>query len=127
MNKNKKVLLAGAAAAVAGLGVYKYLSTQKNKQSLPGGIWTTADMPDLTGKVMIVTGANSGIGYEAAKEFARKGAQTILACRSMDKAQFALDKIQIEINPGCASRNHAVGSGQPGIRPTVCGGFQSQV
>jgi NAD(P)-dependent dehydrogenase (short-subunit alcohol dehydrogenase family) len=97
MNKNKKVLLAGAAAAVAGLGVYKYLSTQKNKQSLPGGIWTTADMPDLTGKVMIVTGANSGIGYEAAKEFARKGAQTILACRSMDKAQFALDKIQIEI------------------------------
>ncbi|MEM7033833.1 MAG: SDR family NAD(P)-dependent oxidoreductase [Chloroflexota bacterium] len=47
--------------------------------------WPTENMPNLTGKIIIVTGANSGIGYEAAKEFARKGAKTILACRSMDK------------------------------------------
>jgi len=59
--------------------------------------WTTNDIPDLTGKVIIVTGANSGIGYEAAKEFARKGAQTILACRSVDKAQRALNQIRAEI------------------------------
>lgn len=59
--------------------------------------WTTDNMPDLTGKVAIVTGANSGIGFETAKEFARKGAQTILACRSMDKAQVALDEILAEI------------------------------
>ena len=55
--------------------------------------WTTDDMPDLTGNVIIVTGSNSGIGFEAAKEFARKGAQTILACRSMDKAKGALAQI----------------------------------
>ena len=59
--------------------------------------WTVNDIPDLTGKVIIVTGGNSGIGFEAAKEFARKGAQTILACRSMDKAQTALHEIQAEI------------------------------
>jgi len=59
--------------------------------------WTTDDIPDLTGKVIIVTGANSGIGYEAAKEFARKGAQTILACRSVDKAQVASVQIQAEV------------------------------
>ena len=59
--------------------------------------WTTNDIPDLTGKVIIVTGANSGIGYEAALEFARKGGRTILACRSMDKAQAALSRIQAQV------------------------------
>ena len=59
--------------------------------------WTTANIPDLTGKVVIVTGGNSGVGYEAAKEFARKGAQTILACRSMQKGQTAIDLIRKEI------------------------------
>ena len=59
--------------------------------------WTLDNIPDLTGKVIIVTGANNGIGYEAAKEFARNGAQTILACRSAEKAQAALDQIRAEI------------------------------
>ena len=62
-----------------------------------GKDWTTAEIPDLTGKVAIVTGANSGIGYEAALEFARKGAQTILACRSLDKAKAALAQIQAQV------------------------------
>ncbi|UCG55101.1 MAG: SDR family NAD(P)-dependent oxidoreductase [Dehalococcoidia bacterium] len=59
--------------------------------------WTKNNMPDLTGKVIIITGANCGIGYEAAKEFARKGAQVILACRDMNKAHVALTRIKEEI------------------------------
>ena len=59
--------------------------------------WTTENMPDLTGKVIIVTGSNSGIGFEAAKEFTRRGAHTILACRSMDRAQAARDLITASI------------------------------
>jgi len=59
--------------------------------------WTTDKIPDLTGKVIIVTGANSGIGFEATKEFARKGAETILACRNINKAKKASDRIKKRI------------------------------
>jgi NAD(P)-dependent dehydrogenase (short-subunit alcohol dehydrogenase family) len=59
--------------------------------------WTTENIPDLTGKIIVVTGANSGLGFESAKEFARKGARTFLACRDMAKAQAASDQIQGEI------------------------------
>jgi len=95
MRKNWKVLL-GGVAAFAGIGIYKYVSTQKNGSTIPDDVWTADDIPNLNGKVIIVTGANSGIGYEAAKQFARKGAQTILACRSIDKAQAAATQIQTE-------------------------------
>ena len=59
--------------------------------------WTTHNIPDLGGKVIVVTGANSGLGFESAKGFARKGSRTILACRDMEKAQAALDQLQAEI------------------------------
>ena len=59
--------------------------------------WTKENIPDITGKVIIVTGGNSGIGFEAAKEFARKGAKTILACRNLDKAKKAAEKIKKKI------------------------------
>ncbi len=57
------------------------------------GNWTTADIPDLTGKVAIVTGANSGIGYETAKALAEKGAAVVMACRNLEKAEAAASQI----------------------------------
>ncbi len=60
--------------------------------------WTAADIPDLTGKVAVVTGGNSGIGFEAAKELARKGAETVLACRSPERGQAALDTLKAEVS-----------------------------
>jgi NAD(P)-dependent dehydrogenase (short-subunit alcohol dehydrogenase family) len=56
-------------------------------------MWTAEAMPDLSGKTVIITGANSGIGWEAALQFARKGAQTILACRSMERGNDAMRRI----------------------------------
>ena len=55
--------------------------------------WTAGDLPDLTGRTAIVTGANSGIGLEAARELAAHGADVTLAVRSTDKGGNARDLI----------------------------------
>lgn len=60
--------------------------------------WTASDIPEQTGKVAIVTGANSGIGYETAKALAAKGATVILACRNLEKAAVAQENIQQTVN-----------------------------
>lgn len=58
--------------------------------------WTTKDIPDLQGKIIIITGANSGIGYEAARALAAKNAAVIMACRNLEKGQKALEQIRAE-------------------------------
>jgi NAD(P)-dependent dehydrogenase (short-subunit alcohol dehydrogenase family) len=55
--------------------------------------WTAENMPDLTGKVAIVTGANRGIGYATARALVRKNATVILACRNKDKGEAAVQQI----------------------------------
>jgi NAD(P)-dependent dehydrogenase (short-subunit alcohol dehydrogenase family) len=55
--------------------------------------WTVERIPDLSGKTILVTGGNSGIGYEAARQFARKGAHVVLACRDGQKGRAARDAI----------------------------------
>lgn len=52
------------------------------------------DIVELKGKVAIVTGANSGIGFETAKFLARKGARVYLACRNETRALAALKKLK---------------------------------
>lgn len=56
--------------------------------------WTAMDMSEMHDQTVVVTGANSGLGYEATKAFARKGARVILACRSVDRGKDAVRSIR---------------------------------
>ena len=57
------------------------------------GPWTVADVPDQQGRTAVVTGANSGIGFEAAAVLAQRGAVTVLACRDTGKAERAAARL----------------------------------
>jgi NAD(P)-dependent dehydrogenase (short-subunit alcohol dehydrogenase family) len=58
--------------------------------------WALDDMPDQAGRTAVVTGANSGIGFETARALAQKGATVVLACRSPEKGEQALERIRRE-------------------------------
>ena len=56
--------------------------------------WTAADVPDQSGRVAVVTGANSGIGYEAAAVLAGRGARVVVAVRDLGKGESAVHQIK---------------------------------
>jgi NAD(P)-dependent dehydrogenase (short-subunit alcohol dehydrogenase family) len=55
--------------------------------------YTEASVPDQHGRTILVTGANTGIGFEAARVLAERGARVLLGCRSEEKAEDAIDRI----------------------------------
>ncbi|MDF1820038.1 MAG: oxidoreductase [Alcanivoracaceae bacterium] len=61
--------------------------------------WSLADMPALTNKQVFITGANTGLGFEAAKAMAAKGAYVTLGCRDSSKGDQACEKI-LRVVPG---------------------------
>ncbi|MEU8934671.1 oxidoreductase [Streptomyces sp. NPDC048409] len=63
-------------------------------------MWTSADIPDQNGKNVIVTGANTGIGYETALALYLAGANVTLACRDQGKAEQAVARMKEQSGPG---------------------------
>ncbi|MCT7658598.1 SDR family NAD(P)-dependent oxidoreductase [Mycobacterium deserti] len=55
--------------------------------------WTTAHIPDQSGRIAVITGANTGLGYETAAALAVKGARVVLAVRNVEKGKAAAERI----------------------------------
>ena len=72
-------------------GMVPILTTDFTPLSKPGG------MPDLTGKTIVVTGANTGLGFATAKHIAAAGANTIITCRSAKKCDPAVERIKAAV------------------------------
>ncbi|CAL1692456.1 hypothetical protein MMB232_02623 [Brevundimonas subvibrioides] len=69
--------------------------------------WTTANIPDQTGRLAIVTGSTGGTGFETALELARKGAEVIIAARNATRGEDALRRIRRAV-PGASVRFEAL-------------------
>jgi NAD(P)-dependent dehydrogenase (short-subunit alcohol dehydrogenase family) len=63
--------------------------------------WTTADIPDQSHRVAVVTGGNGGLGFEVARELARKGGRVVIAARDQAKGESARASIRGEL-PGAS-------------------------
>ncbi|KAL6759727.1 hypothetical protein V8C86DRAFT_1243064 [Haematococcus lacustris] len=61
--------------------------------------WNPASVPNLYGKVAVITGANSGIGYETTRKLAENGAEVYMVVRNMDKGQSAVEQLRKELGP----------------------------
>jgi NAD(P)-dependent dehydrogenase (short-subunit alcohol dehydrogenase family) len=61
--------------------------------------FTENDVPDQSGKTVVITGANTGLGYEAARALSMRGARVIIACRSRQKSEAAIARIKKQNGP----------------------------
>lgn len=84
---------------LATLGLFLFfaiMGANASAQDAPKPDWSLADMPSQEGRIFLVTGGTSGIGYESAKALAAAGAQVVIAARNPERGQEAITNIRKE-------------------------------
>ena len=72
------------------------MSRNANRIASRDGRWTRDDLPAMDDETVVVTGANSGVGFEAARAFAQVGARVVMACRSAERGDDARREVERE-------------------------------
>jgi len=85
-----------AAAATVLIGTL-LVSATSAAQTAPKPDWTPQDMPSQAGRIFLVTGGTSGMGYEDAKALAAAGAHVVIAARNPERGQEAIDRIEADV------------------------------
>src|SRR6202167_3156055 len=78
--------------------------------------WAEADIPDLSGRTALVTGANTGLGLQTSRVLAARGAHVVLACRNLDKAGHAASQIAAAFPGSSTSAVRLDLTSQSGVR-----------
>ncbi|TVU90882.1 SDR family oxidoreductase [Vreelandella titanicae] len=84
-------------AAFGVLLICQFFTASAQAQNQPKPDWSLADMPSQKGRIFLVTGGTSGMGYEDAKALAAAGAQVVIAARNPERGQEAIDQIKQEV------------------------------
>lgn len=92
-----QVLLLGLGGAAALVGVKKYRTNQRFQAVIP------SDAVDVSGRVIIVTGANAGLGLETTLELAKRGAIVVMGCRNLAQGEEA--RTAVLKQAACAEKN----------------------
>ncbi len=81
--------------------------------------WSESDVPDQSGRVAVVTGANTGIEYHTAAVLAFRGAHVVLAVRNLEKGNAALSRIVAACPTASSSSAATRSSSSPARNPTT--------
>lgn len=84
-------------ALIAGMALAAAFTAEAADRVSPDPDWTATDMPSQEGRIVLITGGTSGMGYEDALALSRAGAQVIIAARNTERGQQAVDRIQQQV------------------------------
>ncbi|MPZ67822.1 MAG: SDR family NAD(P)-dependent oxidoreductase [Pseudonocardiaceae bacterium] len=74
--------------------------------------WSIEDIPDQTGRTALVTGANSGLGYQTATILAQRGAHVLLGCRDPERGREAAERVRTEAAGGLLGQGRPINAGR---------------